>query len=133
MPSVLVDVSGNQDVVRAVHARLGDGLACSLIVGDTHWDHQAGRRPAGCPARARRSSSHPARSPSGPASGALRSWTVAWPTRGTTTPTGSTGWLILEHAAGPDAVIEVFRTYLAGRVDPRVGTICTLATQEVPA
>ena len=36
-------------------------------------------------------------------------------------------------SAGPDAVIEVFRTYLSGRVDPRVGTVCTLATEEVPA
>jgi hypothetical protein len=40
-------------------------------------------------------------------------------------------WLDLEHAAGADPVIEVFRTYLSGRVDPRVGTICTLTTWEV--
>ena len=37
------------------------------------------------------------------------------------------GWLTVEHLAGPDAVIEVFRTYLAGRVIPSVGTVCTMA------
>jgi len=31
----------------------------------------------------------------------------------------------IEVATGP------FRSYLAGRVDRRVGTICTLATEEV--
>jgi len=44
-----------------------------------------------------------------------------------------TGWMSLDRVAGPDAVIEVFRTHLSGRVDPRVGTICMLQTQEVPA
>ncbi len=39
----------------------------------------------------------------------------------------------MERATGPQAVIDVFRTYLAGGVDPRTGTACTLATEEVPA
>ena len=133
LPSVLVDVSGNQDVVRAVHTRLGDTLACSLIVGDTHWDHQAAAAADGLP---------------GP------SPTFFFAPSQVTKRTGDWGaevlgrrladawnhyadwvseWLTLEHAAGPEAVIEVFRTYLSGRVDPRVGTICTLATREVPA
>ena len=43
------------------------------------------------------------------------------------------GWIRLERVAGPAAVIEVFRTYLAGRVDPRVGTVCTMSTEEAPA
>ena len=42
-------------------------------------------------------------------------------------------WLTLDRAVGPDAVIDVFRTYLSGRIDPRSGTICTLSPGEVPA
>ena len=38
VPSVFIDVSGDQGVVSSVHLRLGDGLAHSMIVGDTHWD-----------------------------------------------------------------------------------------------
>ena len=46
-----------------------------------------------------------------------------------------TSWVpsrrVLEHVSGPDTVIEVFRAYLADRVDQRVGTLCTLANEEV--
>ena len=133
VPSVLVDVSGNQDVVRAVHTRLGDGLACSLIVGDTHWDHQAstvgGELPGPSPTFFFAPSQVTKRTGDWGAEELDRRLADAW----ILYADWITGWLTLEHAAGPDAVIEVFRTYLSGRVDPRVGTICTLATQEVPA
>jgi Protein of unknown function (DUF2855) len=36
MPSVAVDFAGNADVVRAVHAHLGDALHYSCSVGMTH-------------------------------------------------------------------------------------------------
>ena len=132
LPSVLVDVSGNQDVVRAVHARLGDALACSLIVGDTHWDHQASGAVDGLPGPSPTFFFAPSqvtkRTGEWGAEELDRRLADAWHQYAD----GVTGWLTLEHAAGPEAVIEVFRTYLSGRVDPRVGTICTLATPEVP-
>lgn len=40
-PSAYVDVAGRRDVTRAVHERLGELLAYSMIVGDTHWEHVA--------------------------------------------------------------------------------------------
>lgn len=36
--SLYIDVAGRRDVTRAVHQHLGDALAYSMIVGDTHWD-----------------------------------------------------------------------------------------------
>jgi hypothetical protein len=133
VPSVLVDVAGNQDVVRAVHTRLGDALACSLVVGDTHWDHAATAGTAELPGPRPTFFFAPSQ-----VSKRTKEWGAEELDRRLAAGWGTyadwvAGWLTLEHAAGADAVIEVFRTYLSGRVDPGVGTICTLATEEVPA
>lgn len=44
-PSVLIDFAGNRPVVAAVHARLGDALRHSAVIGGTHWDVEAGADP----------------------------------------------------------------------------------------
>jgi NADPH:quinone reductase-like Zn-dependent oxidoreductase len=38
VPSVFVDIAGNAGVRAAVHARFGDSLKYSCLVGATHWD-----------------------------------------------------------------------------------------------
>ena len=40
--TVLVDMSGNAEVVRSVHQHYGDELAHSAIVGITHWEGRTG-------------------------------------------------------------------------------------------
>jgi len=131
-PSVLVDVAGDQDVVRAVHRRLDAGLALSLIVGDTHWDHEAGGGPADLPGPAPTFFFAPGqvakRSQDWGEEELGRRMAQAWQDYAGWV----TGWLTLRHAAGPDAVIEVFRTYLRGGVDPGLGTTCTLSEQPTP-
>jgi len=133
VPSVLVDVAGNQDVVRSVHSRLGDLLACSLIVGDTHWDHEASGRADGLPGPTPTFFFAPTqvakRSQEWGPEELGRRMAESWGTYADWVA----GWLTLEHAVGPDAVIEVFRAYLSGGVDPGVGMICTMATEEVHA
>ena len=133
-PSVLVDVAGNQDVVRAVHHRLGDVLAASLIVGDTHWDHQAAadrRRTARAgpdvllrtqPGRQADRRLGPRRARPPPGRGLERLRRLG---RGLAHPAST------PRAPRPSSTSSA--PTCPGRVDPRVGTICTLATQEVPA
>jgi hypothetical protein len=41
-PAVLVDMSGNAAVVRAVHEHYGDDLTHSAMVGITHWEDRQG-------------------------------------------------------------------------------------------
>jgi hypothetical protein len=41
-PAVLVDMSGNAAVVRAVHEHYGDDLTHSAMVGITHWEDRSG-------------------------------------------------------------------------------------------
>ena len=126
-PSVLVDVSGNQDVVSAVHRRLDGVLAHSMVVGDTHWDHEAtaaaADRPGPAPAFLFAPAQIAKRSGDWGAEVLAARMAEAW----TAFAAWAEGWLTVEHLAGPDAVIEVFRTYLAGRVIPSVGTVCTMA------
>ena len=40
-PAAFVDMAGNTDVLRAVHAHFGDGLKNSCRVGLTHWQNTA--------------------------------------------------------------------------------------------
>jgi len=132
-PSVFIDVSGDQGVVSAVHHRLGEALAHSMIVGDTHWDSppadDAGPRPGPAPAFLFAPSQITERSREWGADVLAATMAEAWAGYAAWV----TSWISLDRVAGPDAVIEVFRTYLSGRVDPRVGTVCTLQDEEVPA
>lgn len=42
VPSVLVDMAGNDAVTAAVHQHFGDTLKASLIVGKSHWNAETG-------------------------------------------------------------------------------------------
>ncbi len=132
VPSVFIDVSGDQRLVSAVHRRLADGLAHSMIVGDTHWDSpppdDGDPRPGPAPAFLFAPSQITKRNREWGADVLAARMGEAWDRYAAWVA----GWITLERATGPEAVIEVFRTHLAGRVDPRVGTICTLRTEEVP-
>ena len=119
-----IDVAGRRDVTHAVHTHLGDRLRYSMVVGDTHWDHPP----------------EPDQPLPGPSPTFLfapdqigkrrRQWgrerfeeTVAdawnrfvpW----------TDGWMTLRHARGPGQVEAAFRALVDGRVDPRVGDVCT--------
>lgn len=127
VPSVYVDIAGNADVTRAVHERLADRLGHSMIVGGTHWDHQAAS-PAGEPLpgpapafffapsqiakRTRDWGSDELDRRLGEAWDAYATWTASW--------------LELRHAEGADAVVDVYQQLLEGHVDPRLGFICAL-------
>ena len=128
VPSVYIDVSGNADVLHGVHAHLDDMLRHSMTVGDTHWDHQPS------------AASQPLVGPSpqflfAPTQIAKRTkeWGAdelnakvaeAWDRFCEWVP----GWLRLQRISGPDALIEVYRQFLEGAVDPAVGYVCALST-----
>jgi NADPH:quinone reductase-like Zn-dependent oxidoreductase len=133
LPSVFVDVAGNRDVVRAVHDRLGDQLGHSMVVGGTHWDHQADDDP---------SDPLPGPEPAfffAPTQIAKR--TKDWGREELAARVGEAwdryatwvdGWLDVQHATGPEEVRAVYQDLLAGRIDPRVGHVCSLAASTDP-
>ncbi len=132
--SVFVDVAGNADVRAAVHTRLGAHLRSSMIVGGTHWDHQPEAVGADLPGPTPEFFFAPAqiakRSSEWGAAELDRRVGAAWDSYLEWVDT----WLDLRRAVGADAVTAVYLDLLAGRVDPRVGHLCSLATtQEEPS
>jgi hypothetical protein len=125
-PTAYVDVAGRRDVTHAVHARLGDDLRYSMVVGDTHWDDAStgegglvGPTPVFLFAPDQIAKRREEWGRDGFEETVAGAWLrfVPWTDR----------WLTLRHAAGPAAVEAVVRDVLDGRVDPAVGDICTLA------
>ena len=126
VPSVFVDVAGNADVRHAVHSRLGDLLGHSMAVGGTHWDHEAEAAPEGLPGPEPTFFFAPTQ---------IAKRTHEWGADEVDHCVGEAwdrylawvdGWIDLQHASGAEAVTAVYAELLAGRVDPRVGHICTL-------
>ena len=125
VPSCYVDVAGRRDVTHDVHVHLGDALRHSMVVGDTHWDDTAapegllpGPRPAFLFAPDQITKRRNDWGRDGFETRVAAAWDrfIPW----------TDGWLSVRHAAGVEATEAVYRSVLDGRVDPRVGDVCTL-------
>jgi hypothetical protein len=124
VPSVVIDMAGNGAVLTAVHARLGDEVRHSMMVGKSHHDA----------------------APTGPVSGPapqfffapsdverrVAAWGPAEYQRRTTEAVrefvdASRQWLRIEHRfgdpAGPDGAQSAWADTYAGRVTPDVGLV----------
>jgi hypothetical protein len=120
-----IDVAGRRDVTVAVHGHLGDRLRYSMVVGDTHWEHQAGEAgplPGPPPtflfapdqiAKRRRQWGRDRFERT-----VADAWNrfVPW----------TDGWLTIRQISGALEVERAYLDLLEGRVDPRVGGVCTL-------
>lgn len=123
--AAFVDIAGNRDVQSAVHEHYRDRLRYSMVVGATHWDHETDAPPPSA----------------GPApqfffaptqiAKRVKDWGQAtldarvgeaWQRYSAWTD----GWLRIERCDGPAAVEAAYRTLLDGRVDPRVGYVCSM-------
>ncbi len=98
-----------------------------MVVGDTHWDHRAdttvlagGPEPTFffAPAQIAKRTKEWGRATLDERVG------DAWRRYSTWVD----GWLTFEHCDGPDRVEAAYRALLAGRVDPRIGYVCSLGS-----
>ena len=127
--SVYIDIAGNQDLLRAVHANLAGVLTHSMVVGNTNWDHKATN-----------TSELPAPSPEflfAPSQIAKR--TKEWGREGLDQRIGTAWknysewsdlWLEISEALGNQEVLAVFETLRSGRPNPKLGYICSLPNEE---
>ncbi len=120
-----IDVAGRRDVTRMVHGHYGDHLRYSMVVGDTHWDDQSddgqpltGPHPTFLFAPDQIAKRRRQWGRDGFEDNVAAAWErfVPW----------TDSWLQVRRSAGAGAVEEIYRGLLDGRVDPRVGDICTL-------
>lgn len=125
--SAFVDVAGNRDVVRAIHTRLGAELGHSMIVGGTHWSHQADEVTAPLPGPRPEFLFAP-----GQISKRSKEWgrdvldakvADAWERYASWADT----WVQFLDARGPDEVVAAYLRVLAGSADPRTGQVCSLS------
>lgn len=127
--AVYVDMAGNVDVRHAVHDAYGHGLAHSMIVGGTHWDHEAA-----APVEALR----------GPepefffAPSQIAKRTADWGHAELERRTGEAWaaysawtdrWLDVQHVVGPDAVAGAWTALVAATPDPRGGVVGSLVAR----
>ena len=116
-PAVFVDMSGNAAVVRAVHEHYGDDLTHSASVGLTHWEDRVGSAdPMPGPAQTMffaPSQIEKRREEWGP--GVIEAKLgAAW---GPFIEQVS-GWIVIQHGAGADAVGDVYVELLENRTRP---------------
>lgn len=122
--SVVVDVAGNADVLRRLHAHLGDQIRHSTQVGATHWE-EAGR---GLP-------------PTGPrpefffAPGQAEKRRAEWGgaeldrrlDEGFRSFAADSGrWLRICHGSGPEAVAAAYREVVDGETAPETGHVLSM-------
>jgi len=121
VPTVVVDMAGNPEVLASVHAHFGESLKYSCSIGATHWDQTSHRVDI-----------------SGPkpqfffAPSQLSKRGKEWgredlnnrlETALNTFIEGSKEWLRIEHSRGADAVSEIYSQLVAGKMPPEIGNI----------
>jgi hypothetical protein len=126
VPSVYVDVAGDADLLRQVHAHLEQVLAHSMTVGDTHWDSPSPTSREAVPGPRPEFLFAPTR-----IAKRIEDWgpdalnarvTDAWIRFTDWVPS----WLTIERLTSAEELIAVYRRFLEGRVDPSLGYACTL-------
>ncbi len=121
VPTVLMDMAGNPEIVAGIHTHFGESLKYSCSIGATHWDQ----------------TSHHVDIP-GPkpqfffAPSQLSKRGKEWgreelnnrlETALNTFIEGSKQWLRIEHARGADAVSDTYSQLVAGNMPPEIGNI----------
>jgi len=121
VPTVVVDMAGNPEVLASVHAHFGESLKYSCSIGATHWDQTSHRVDI-----------------SGPkpqfffAPSQLSKRGKEWgredlnnrlETALNTFIEGSKQWLRIEHLRGANAVSETYSQLVAGKMPPEIGNI----------
>jgi Protein of unknown function (DUF2855) len=121
VPSALVDIAGNGSVTQAVHARFGDALKYSMIVGKSHWD--SAPHLGELPGPARQGFFLPGR---------IQKRTADWGPRVLGERLAGV-WLgfmkrapdivTIQRRFGAEAALAAYREVLAGKADPKTGIV----------
>ena len=121
VPTVLMDMAGNPEIVAGIHTHFGESLKYSCSIGATHWDQ----------------TSHHVDIP-GPkpqfffAPSQLSKRGKEWgreelnnrlETALNTFIEGSKQWLRIEHARGADVASDTYSQLVAGKMSPEIGNI----------
>lgn len=126
VPSVYVDIAGNQDLLFAVHTQLEGVLTHSMVVGNTNWSAETSANPAELPAPAPAFLFAPTQ---------IAKRTQDWGREGLDARMAEAwnafaewadGWITFEQFTGTDAVLDAWEKVRSGDLDPAAGYICSM-------
>lgn len=121
---LLVDMSGNGEVVGRLHHHLQDKIKYSMAVGASHWDSAA--RPKDLPGPAPTFFFAPQQ-----AAKRMQDWGAGGYEKKVAEAMGrfvdaSNAWLHVERVHGGDAIGKVYEDLVGGRISPQRGLIASL-------
>lgn len=126
VPSVYVDIAGNQDVLFDVHTHLSGLLKHSMVVGNTNWSAETTANAAELPAPAPEFLFAPTqiakRTQDWGREGLDARMGEAWNTYADWADT----WITFEHFAGAEEVLDAWEKVRSGSLDPAAGYICSM-------
>lgn len=124
VPSVVVDMAGNSDVLRRVHEHFGAALGHSCRVGATHWD--AGGALHGLPGPEPQFFFAPSQLVKRGKEWGRDELNNRMQTALAVFLTDARRWLHVERGVGADALLATWASLVGGTVDPSAGHVLTL-------
>ena len=121
VPTLVVDMAGNPEVIAALHTHFGESLKYSCSIGATHWDQTShrvdipGLKPQFffAPSQVSKRSKEWGREELNNRLEKALSTFIE----------GSRQWLRIEHLHGTEAASDIYSQLVAGKMSPEVGNI----------
>ena len=116
-PTMMIDMSGNADVIATVHNHFGDALKYNCLVGGTHWENiklDHGQLPGAKPIGFFAPDQFTKRAADWGAAALQQKMAEAWATF--VGPVG--GWINMNYSFGADDAAAAYLEVLEGKVTP---------------
>jgi hypothetical protein len=121
VPTVLMDMAGNPEIVAGIHTHFGESLKYSCSIGATHWDQTSHR--VDIPGPKPQFFFAPSQLSKRGKEWGREELNNRLETALNTFIEGSKQWLRIEHARGADVVSNTYAQLVAGNMPPEIGNI----------
>jgi len=121
VPTVLMDMAGNPEIVAGIHTHFGESLKYSCSIGATHWDQTSHR--VDIPGPKPQFFFAPSQVSKRSKEWGREELNNRLETSLSTFIEGSKEWLRIEHLHGADSVSDTYSQLVAGKMSPEIGNI----------
>ena len=121
VPTVLMDMAGNPEIVAGIHTHFGESLKYSCSIGATHWDQTSHR--VDIPGPKPQFFFAPSQLSKRGKEWGREELNNRLETALNTFIEGSKVWLRIEHSRGADTVSDTYSQLVAGKMSPEIGNI----------
>ncbi len=125
VPTVLMDMAGNPEIVAGIHTHFGESLKYSCSIGATHWDQTSHR--VDIPDPKPQFFFAPSQLSKRGKEWGREELNNRLETALNTFIEGSNVWLRIEHSRGADAVSNAYAQLVAGNMPPEIGNILSFS------